>query len=273
MLRGSAASEYAGDSGQVKICPMEHLGWFHFKRFFDALLLVVSLTIPSLAWITAPPDSFQTSAGPVTITPIQHASFTLAAGGKLIYVDPAPEDLFKDRPKADLILITDIHGDHMDPGAVSALKKEGTHIIAPAAVAKTITDAEVLSNGQETTWGAWHIMAVPMYNIKRGPSPGKLYHDKGRGNGYVLTYGGKRFYIAGDTEGIPEMRHLKNIDVAFVPMNLPYTMTPDEAADAVKEFHPKIVYPYHYRGSDIKKFETDLSGTGIEVRLRDWYGS
>ena len=249
---------------------MEHLGCFKIKCFRNALLVAL-LAIPSLAWITAMPDSFQTSAGTVTMTPIQHASLMLEADGKRIYIDPSPEELFVNRPKADLILITDIHGDHMDPGAVGRLKKDGTHVIAPAAVAKTITDAEVLSNGQETTWDGWHIMAVPMYNMKRGPSPGKYYHDKGRGNGYVLTYGGKRFYIAGDTEGIPEMRHLKNIDVAFVPMNLPYTMTPDEAADAVKEFHPKVVYPYHYRGSDIKKFEADLSGSGIEVRLRDWY--
>ena len=114
-----------------------------------------------------------------------------------------------------------------------------------------------------------------MYNMKRGPEPGKLFHDKGRGNGYVLTYGGKRFYISGDTEGIPEMRALKNIDVAFVCMNLPYTMTVEEAADAVKAFHPKVVYPYHYRGtqgmSDTKAFAQALAGTGIDVRLIDWY--
>jgi L-ascorbate metabolism protein UlaG (beta-lactamase superfamily) len=250
---------------------MENLGCFEPDRFRRASLLAVALALSSLAWTATPPDTFQTSAGPVTLTPIKHASFTLQAGGKIIYIDPSPEALFSGRPKADLILITDIHGDHMDPGAVSQLKKDGTHIIAPAAVAKTITDLEVLANGQQTTWGGWSIEAVPMYNLKRGPTPGKLYHDKGRGNGYILTYGGKRFYIAGDTEGIPEMRNLKNIDVAFVPMNLPYTMPPEEAADAVKAFHPKIVYPYHYRGSDIKKFEADVSGTGIEVRLRAWY--
>ena len=110
-----------------------------------------------------------------------------------------------------------------------------------------------------------------MYNLTRGPAPGKLYHDKGRGNGYVITYGGLRMYVAGDTENIPEMRALKNIDVAFVPMNLPYTMTPEEAAAAVKAFKPKIVYPYHYQGTDLKAFETALNGSGIEVRLRDWY--
>ena len=113
----------------------------------------------------------------------------------------------------------------------------------------------------------WTIEAIPAYNLKRGPAPGKLFHDKGRGNGYVLTYGGKRFYFSGDTEGVPEMRALKNIDVAFVCMNLPYTMPPEEAADAVKAFHPKVVIPYHYRGSDLTVFQKALEGTGIEVRV------
>ena len=143
--------------------------------------------------------------------------------------------------------------------------------IAPEAVAKTVDGAKVMRNGETTTWDQWKIEAVPMYNLKRGPSEGKFYHDKGRGNGYVLTYGGKRFYIAGDTEGIPEMRALKNIDVAFVPMNLPYTMTPEEAADAVRAFHPKVVYPYHYRGADTQAFAKALEGSGIDVRLRNWY--
>jgi L-ascorbate metabolism protein UlaG (beta-lactamase superfamily) len=223
------------------------------------------------AWAAPPSDSFETRAGEVVVTPIQHASFTLAAGGKLIYIDPSPAALFEGRAKADLILITDIHQDHMDTGAIASLKKEGTKIIAPAAVARTVTDAQVLSNGQTTEWNGWRIEAVPMYNLTRGPAPGKLYHDKGRGNGYILTYGGKRFYIAGDTEGTPEMRSLQNIDVAFVPMNLPYTMTPAEAADAVKAFHPKVVYPYHSRGQKIEDFSSALSGSGIDVRLRDWY--
>jgi L-ascorbate metabolism protein UlaG (beta-lactamase superfamily) len=98
-----------------------------------------------------------------------------------------------------------------------------------------------------------------------------VFHDKGRGNGYLLAYGGKRIYIAGDTEGVPEMKALKNIDVAFIPMNLPYTMPPEEAADAVRAFKPAIVYPYHYRGSDLSKFEAALKGSGVEVRLRNWY--
>lgn len=216
-------------------------------------------------------DQLNTSAGPVEITPIHHASFTLAANGKLIYVDPSPADLFKGRPAADLMLITDIHGDHMDPAAIKELSKPGTKIIAPAAVAKTITQSQILANGEQTSWDGWTIEAVPMYNEKRGPTPGTLFHPKGRGNGYILTYGGKRLYVSGDTEGTPEMRALKHIDVAFVCMNLPYTMPVEEAAVAIRAFHPQIVYPYHYRGQNIKKLVEELKGSGIEVRLRNWY--
>jgi L-ascorbate metabolism protein UlaG (beta-lactamase superfamily) len=218
-----------------------------------------------------PSDTFETNAGAVKITPIQHASFMIEAGGKVIQVDPVGPELYAGMPQADLILITDIHGDHLAPQTIAKVRKADTMILAPAAVAKTVTEAQVLANGETKKWSGWTIAAVPMYNLKRGPSEGKFFHDKGRGNGYVLSYGGKRFYIAGDAEGVPEMRALENIDVAFVCMNLPYTMPPDEAAAAVKEFHPKVVYPYHYRGSDLAVFQKGLEGTGIDVRLRDWY--
>ena len=214
---------------------------------------------------------FATSSGPVRITPLNHASTLIEAGGKFIYLDPAKPVDFSGKPKADLILITDIHGDHMDPGAIQAIEKTGTEILAPPAVVQTVTTGKAIANGETRTWQDWTIQAIPAYNLKRGPAPGKLFHDKGRGNGYVLTYGGKRFYFSGDTEDVPEMRALKNIDVAFVCMNLPYTMPPDEAAAAVKAFHPRIVIPYHYRGSDLKAFEKGLEGTGIEVRLLNWY--
>ncbi len=219
-----------------------------------------------------PVEEFQTKLGVVKITPIRHASMLIEAGEKAIYVDPWSQGSFEGLPpKADLVLVTDIHPDHMDPVEVAKMLKPGTAVIAPAATAKALTTARILSNGEKTTWDKWTIEAVPMYNLKRGPTEGTLYHDRGRGNGYVLTYGGMRFYIAGDTEGTPEMRDLKNIDVAFVPMNLPYTMTPAEAAAAVRAFHPKIVYPYHYKGSDTKQFKAALDGSGIDVRLRDWY--
>jgi L-ascorbate metabolism protein UlaG (beta-lactamase superfamily) len=220
---------------------------------------------------TRPAQTFDTSAGPVKITPVFHASTVIEAGGKVIYLDPAKPSDFTGLPPADLILITDIHGDHMDPAAVAAVSKSGTEILAPAAVAKTVTAAKVIANGQSQKWDKWTIEAIPMYNLTRGPEAGKLYHDKGRGNGYVLTYGGKRFYFSGDTEAIPEMKALKNIDVAFVCMNLPYTMTPDEAADGVLAFHPKIAIPYHFRESDLSVFQKKLEGSGIEVRILNWY--
>jgi L-ascorbate metabolism protein UlaG (beta-lactamase superfamily) len=219
-------------------------------------------------------QTFKSSAGPIKITPVYHAALVIEAGGKVIVVDPAKPAVFTGLPQADLILITDIHGDHMDAALIASESKAGTEIIAPPAVVKTITAASPLSNGEKKTWGAWTIEAVPMYNMTRGPAPGKFFHDKGRGNGYILTYGGTRIYLSGDTEGTPEMRALKNIDVAFICMNVPYTMTPEEAADAVKAFHPKVAIPYHYSGnppSDVTVFQKALAGTGIEVRLLEWY--
>src|SRR5581483_5687435 len=210
-------------------------------------------------------QTFSTSAGDVQITPLFHASTLIQAGGKTIYLDPAKPAKLSGLPKADLILITDIHPDHMDPESIAAISKPDTQIISSHAVAQTVSAAKPIANGETQSWQNWTIEAIPAYNLKRGPAPGKLFHDKGRGNGYVLTYGGKRFYFSGDTEGVPEMRALKNIDVAFVCMNLPYTMPPEEAAEAVKAFHPKIVIPYHYRGSDLSVFQKALAGTGIEV--------
>ena len=220
-----------------------------------------------------PVQSFPTSAGTVNITPIYHAAVMIEAGGERIYVDPAkPADIRGLQP-GDLILITDIHGDHMDADDIKALSKASTEIIAPASVQATITAAKPLANGASTMWHKWKITAVPMYNIKHLQPNGVAFHTPGRGNGYVLSYGGKNFYFAGDTEGTPEMAALKDIDVAFIPMNLPYTMTPEEAAAAVKTFKPKVVYPYHYRGQDTAVFKQGLDGTGIDVRLLDWYAN
>jgi L-ascorbate metabolism protein UlaG (beta-lactamase superfamily) len=234
-------------------------------------LIVFSMFVALSLANASTPATFSTSAGDVKITPLYHASALIEAGGKVIYIDPAKPAKLSGLPKADLILITDIHQDHMDPASIAEISKPGTEILAPSAVVKTVTTAKPIANGETKTWEQWSIEAIPMYNLKRGPAPGKLYHDKGRGNGYVLTFGGKRFYFSGDTEGVPEMRALKNIDVAFVCMNLPYTMPPEEAADAVKAFHPKVVIPYHYRGSDLSVFQKGLEGTGIEVKLLEWY--
>jgi L-ascorbate metabolism protein UlaG (beta-lactamase superfamily) len=233
-------------------------------------LRFVLALIPCLSW--AATDVVKTSQGDVSITPIQHGSVMLEIDGKIWHVDPWSRADYSSRPKADVILITDIHGDHMDPKAIAAIKKSTTVIVAPQAVSETVTEAKAVGNGERITVSGVEIEAVPMYNLKRGPEAGKLYHDKGRGNGYVLNVGNKRIYFSGDTEAVPEMKALKDIDVAFVCMNLPYTMPPEEAADGVKAFGPKVVYPYHYRGSDLDVFVNALKNEpGIEVRLREWY--
>jgi len=220
-----------------------------------------------------------TSAGPLVIHPIEHATFVMEWDGKTIAVDPVGDvEAFADFQKPGLILITDIHGDHLSSEVVAALASASTTIVAPAAVAEKLpagnpAEVKVLANGSSMTWQGVSVEAVPMYNLD--PQKQK-FHPKGRGNGYLLTLGGKRVYIAGDTEDIPEMRALENIDVAFVCMNLPYTMDVEAAADAVLEFQPEIVFPYHYRGtegmSDLGQFRSLVaSNPEIEVRVLAWY--
>lgn len=221
--------------------------------------------------LVAQTQTFPFAAGDVKITPLYHASVLIQAAGKTIYVDPAKPVKSEALPKADLILITHEHYDHFDPEMLKALSTPDTDVIAPASVAAKYPAAHSMSNGQTRTWGKWTIAAVPAYNLVRGPATGQLFHPKGRDNGYVLSFGGKRFYFSSDTENIPEMRALRNIDVAFVCMNLPYTMPAEEAAEAVRAFHPRVVIPYHYKGQDLNVFKHKLAGTGIEVRLLEWY--
>jgi L-ascorbate metabolism protein UlaG (beta-lactamase superfamily) len=236
----------------------------------------VTTTVPAASSPPAPTaparDVIPTEQGEIAIVPLLHGTLRLELGKQVVYVDPYKSDLLADAPKADLVLITDIHPDHFDPPALDKVRKLETKIVAPPVVTEKVPGATPLKNGAKTTVDGLAIEAVPMYNLTRGPKPGALFHDKGRGNGYVLTWGGKRIYLAGDTECTKEMRALTNIDVAFVPMNLPYTMPPEEAAECVKAFRPKIVYPYHYRGSDLSVFQSAVSALpNVEVRLRDWY--
>jgi L-ascorbate metabolism protein UlaG (beta-lactamase superfamily) len=216
-------------------------------------------------------DTLETSAGPVTITPIRHATLALGFGGKTIVVDPWSQAPAGALPKADIVLITDIHQDHFDPAGVAAVRKPQTAFVAPPVVAEKLPEAKVLKNGQKLELLGVRIEAVPMYNLKRGPEAGKLFHDKGRGNGYLLGFGDKTLYLSGDTECTPEMKALKNVDLALVCMNLPYTMPPEEAAECVKAFKPKVVVPYHYRGSDLDVFSKAVATAGVEVRVRDFY--
>lgn len=230
----------------------------------------LSACIVSLAY--AQVDVEKTPEGDLRIVPIYHASLLLGFKGKAIYVDPWSKGNYANQPKADLILITDVHSDHMDRAIIDQLKKPDTKLLAPEAVVKTIREAMVIKNGETKTIDGIVVEAVPMYNLVRGPTASDRYHTRGRGNGYIVTLGGKRIYISGDTECIPEMKALKNIDMAFVCMNLPYTMTPEEAAGCVKAFRPKIVYPYHYRGSNLNAFADALKNEkGINVRIRNWY--
>lgn len=222
------------------------------------------------------PDEIETENGTLTIQPIQHGTFVLSWNGNTIYADPTGgAEAFEGIEAPDLILITDIHGDHLDIKTLEALQTENATIIVPQAVADQLPESyndqlTVIGNSEETEQLGIAIRAIPMYNL---PESEDAYHTKGRGNGYVLTMGGKKIYISGDTEDIPEMRSLEDIDVAFLCMNLPYTMNVEQAADAVLDFQPDIVYPYHYRGQDTEEFKqlvTEKSNE-IEVRLRGWY--
>lgn len=217
-------------------------------------------------------DTLEAEGGEIRVTPILHGSLQLEFGGTVIYVDPWSRGDYSAAPKADLILVTDIHGDHLDVDMIAQLRQDGTVLVVPAAAADEVEGEVVMGNGESRQLAGIGVEAVPMYNLERGPEEGGLFHEKGRGNGYVLTLGGKRIYIAGDTACITEMRQLTAVDVAFVPMNLPYTMTPGEAAECVKAFKPSVVYPYHYRGSDLGEFTAALEDEPeIEIRLREWY--
>jgi L-ascorbate metabolism protein UlaG (beta-lactamase superfamily) len=187
-----------------------------------------------------------------------------------------PEQMarFDGLPSPTVILVTHSHTDHLDPRAIAALRTRGTRIVVPASAARLLLDvqgAETLANGERLALDSLTIDAVPMYNPAPDPKLGTTFHARGRGNGYVIAAGGVRVYVAGDTGCTPEMKALRGIDVAFVPMNVPYTMTPEDAAACVKAMQPRIVYPYHYAGSDPAAFASALAGSGIDVRLRDWY--
>lgn len=213
-------------------------------------------------------DTIKTKSGALEIGFIGHGSLEMSLKGTIIYIDPWSKLTdYSQLPKADLILITHEHFDHLDTTAIALLQKTGTVIMLPAAVRNIIKQGEVLRNGEKKTFKDLIIEAVPAYNTTK--DRGK-FHPKGRDNGYILTIGGKRIYIAGDTENTPEMDKLKNIDIAFLPMNQPYTMTPQQVANTVNRFRPKILYPYHYGETNVQDLLKLLKGnTAIEVRIRN----
>lgn len=221
-------------------------------------------------------DMIKGGSGDIAIYPVQHASLALKGGGKVIYSDPVGDvSAYADLPKPDLILITHEHGDHYNAETLGGLMGENTKLLANPAVfdmlpADIKSRATKIGNGETTTIIDLSISAIPAYNSTEDR---KKYHPEGRDNGYVLSLDGKRIYIAGDTEDIPEMRALTGIDLAFIPMNLPYTMDVEQAASGVSAFAPKVVYPYHYKGSDVEMFKklVDAGDSGTEVRLAKWY--
>jgi L-ascorbate metabolism protein UlaG (beta-lactamase superfamily) len=215
-------------------------------------------------------DTIKTSAGDLKITFIGHGTLIFTFGGKIIHVDPFSEMAdYGKLPKADIILLTHEHRDHLDLKALNSVRTKKTIIVLTKTCAKQVEDSIVMDNGDVKTVQGLKIEAVPAYNIIHKRDTGQSFHPKGIGNGYIITFGDKRVYVAGDTENIPEMKGLKGIDIAFLPMNLPYTMTPEMVADAAKAFKPTILYPYHYGNTDTSKLLDLLKSTKeIEVRIR-----
>jgi L-ascorbate metabolism protein UlaG (beta-lactamase superfamily) len=215
-------------------------------------------------------DVIKTGTGELKITFIGHGTLMFTFGGKVIHVDPVGQYAdYSKLPKADLILITHEHRDHLDPKAIENLRQPGTQIVLTRAAAGQVAGGLVMANGEVKTVAGLNIEAVPAYNLVHKRESGELFHPKGQGNGYVITFGDKRIYVAGDTENTPEMKALKNIDIAFLPMNLPYTMTPEMVADAVRAFKPKVLYPYHFGKTDTTRLVTLLQDQPeIEVRMR-----
>jgi L-ascorbate metabolism protein UlaG (beta-lactamase superfamily) len=215
-------------------------------------------------------DIIKTDAGDIEIVFVGHGTLMMKMGSRAVHVDPWSKLAdYSKMPKADIVLITHEHADHLDADAVSQVRKDNTTVILTEAAAEKVTGGIIMKNGDVRKVGDIGIEAIPAYNIVHKRPDGQPYHPKGRGNGYILTFGGKRVYIAGDTENTPEMKALKGIDAAFLPMNLPYTMTPQMVADAAKAFGPKILYPYHYGETDVSALVDLLKDEkGIEVRVR-----
>lgn len=216
-------------------------------------------------------DVIKTSAGDLRITFVGHGTLVFNFGGKVIHVDPfsslADYNLV---PKADLILLTHEHKDHLDLKALNTVRTERTVVVLTETCAKRVQGGIVMMNGDVKTVEGLKIEAVPAYNIVHKRDTGQPFHPKGVGNGYIISFGDKRVYVAGDTENVPEMKGLKNIDIAFLPMNLPYTMTPEMVAEGAKTFKPKILYPYHFGETDTSKVVSLLKGAPeIEVRIRN----
>jgi L-ascorbate metabolism protein UlaG (beta-lactamase superfamily) len=240
-------------------------------KFALPIMLFSLFALPAAADQDFERDVVKTTAGDLEIFFVGHGSLMMNFNGRTIHVDPYGKlaDYAK-MPKADLLLVTHEHQDHLDLVAMGQIRMAATTVVATATCAEKLGSVKVMKNGDVVEVAGIMIEAVPAYNLVHKRESGELFHPKGRGNGYILTFGSTRVYIAGDTENTPEMKALRNIDVAFLPMNLPYTMTPEMVADAAKAFRPKILYPYHYGDTDPSIIAGLLKKEpGIEVRIRE----
>ncbi|MGA1826259.1 MAG: MBL fold metallo-hydrolase [bacterium] len=240
------------------------------KVYIVLIIFITTFALSANAQNQFETDVMNTSAGDLAITCIGHGTLMFTFGGMIIHIDPYSKVAdYTKLPKADIILITHEHQDHLDLQALSHIRTEKTVMVMTEQCSKQLHGGIVMKNGDIRTAKGLTIEAVPAYNLVHKRDNGEPFHPKGIGNGYIITFGEKRVYIAGDTENIPEMKHLKGIDCAFLPMNLPYTMTPEMVADAAKAFRPKILYPYHYGTTDTAKLLKLLKEQkGIEVRIR-----
>src|SRR5438093_4623270 len=246
-------------------------------RFLSIAALLMVMTAAPVRAQAPSTTRVPAAGGEIVITALGHASVQFEQGGKVIIVDPVASqaDLSQAKP-ADLILVTDIHSDHLDPATIARLRKPRAPVVIPPEAMAKVPDGIVMRNREmlagDLAPAGIPVIAVPAYNIQRGPAPGELYHPRERGQGYLLTLGGKQVYVAGDTDCVPAMAEwVRNVDVAFIPMNLPYTMSPSEAAECVKGFKPKIAIPYHFMGQKPEDFAEALKGEPIEVRILNWY--
>ena len=239
------------------------------------IILVVVLLLLSIQFSAAAEQAFETdivatSAGDLQITFLGHGTLMLTFGGKVIHIDPYSQVAdYSKLPQADLILLTHEHHDHLDLKALEFLRTDNTVVVLSENCAQQVPGGIIMHNGDIQNIDGLKIEAVPAYNRIHMRSEGVPFHPEGDGNGYVITFGDKRIYVAGDTENIPEMEKLKEIECAFLPMNLPYTMTPEMVADAARAFKPKILYPYHYGETDPSRLIALMQDTPeIEIRVR-----
>lgn len=233
-------------------------------------ILLITCNLPMKAQKGFEKDVFDFDGGKLEITFVGHGTLMMDWNGTIIHIDPVMREAdYREMPDADLVLITHEHGDHLDPAALAEIVTPATVVICNEVSASRIDDRIVMHNGDRKEVAGLVIEAVPAYNIKNERSPGQPFHPKGSGNGYVITFGGVRVYVAGDTENIPEMAQMGEIRIAFLPMNLPYTMSPEMAASAARMVKPEILYPYHFGDTDTSQLTDLIKDSGIDIRIRN----